>query len=133
MKKYYQSKKGSPKHQKYKETYSNHDLTEDTESFIDERYQLRNAKLSVFNEHKKSIEIANVKHLPTLFFIISILMLGMIMTKFICKTYLDYLADGLYDGKSFFKCITQYIGEETSTVKVIIKNYLIEYLLNRLS
>ena len=118
--KYYLAKKGSTKYHKYIETSSNQELTEDTESFIDERQQLRNAKLGILNDQKKSIEIANIKHLPTLFFIISIFMLGMVMAKFIPKTYSAYLAGALYDGKTFFKCIPQYIGEETSTVKVLI-------------
>lgn len=51
--KYYLAKKGSTKYHKYIETSSNQELTEDTESFIDERQQLRNAKLGILNDQKK--------------------------------------------------------------------------------
>lgn len=95
-------------------------MTDESESFIEESIflKVRNKLKQQHQVTNKSIEIANVKHLPTLFFIIQLLLLSLLLVNFIPQTYSTFKTSSLYKEKMRLKYIPEYFGEQTSTVKV---------------
>src|SRR5688572_19275058 len=107
---------------KHSDCCSGHDQTEDSESFIEDKQALKNAKLNYrnnfFAKGAKTSEIANPKHLPTIFFISSILILSLVVVKFVPQMYSMSQNFSLYKEKLKVKYIPEYFGEQTSAVKV---------------
>ena len=107
------------------------DLTEDSESFIDKDLLITKSytkQKSVYKNNKnipknaqspKNFDIANLKQLPTLFFLIFIVLLALFTTKFAPQIYAMGINPSLYKDKMILKYIPQIIGEQSLTVKVM--------------
>jgi len=96
-------------------------LTDDTESLIDDTIdaqKLKNAKLKTGGY--KNIEVASIKHLPTLFFIIFIIVIALLITQFVPTMYAMKGGVGLYKQKLAISYIPQIISEQSLTVKALL-------------
>lgn len=96
--------------------------TEDSESLLgDKKFKsyLKPSKKINLTHTTKSIEVANVKHLPTLFFFIYIILLSFFTFQFAPKIYNMGLNKSLYKDKMTQKYIPELIGEQSLTVKVL--------------
>jgi hypothetical protein len=97
--------------------------TEDSESLLGDKkiksYLRPSKKINLFASTSKSIEVANVKHLPTIFFFIYIILLSFFIYQFAPRIYNMGLNKNLYKDKMTQKYISELIGEQSLTVKVL--------------
>ncbi len=97
------------------------DLT-DTDSIIDERQELKIAKLN--RESTTKIEIGSIKNLPTIYFLIFTLVLSLIVLKFTPILCNQITNSTLYKEKRNINYIPFYFGDQPNSVKVnIIINF----------
>jgi len=108
-------------HENKHDSSSTIDITEDFDSFIDDKDELKLAKLRN-NSAKtpKTIEIANIRQLPTLFFLLFIIIISLLMSKFVPQMMTMGLTGSLYKEKKAVKYIPSIIAEQSLTVKVIL-------------
>ena len=95
------------------------DLTEDSQSLIEDYKKIQLAKQTK-SLKKNQIELLSVKQLPTLFFIIFIIVLAMLTVKLIPFMLNINLTKDLSKEKMKTKFIPEILGEQSSTVKVIL-------------
>jgi hypothetical protein len=67
-----------------------------------------------------SIEILNIKHIPTIFFIAFIITIGMISFKFFPIFYKNVKEQNLYSIKFHIEYVSQFFSQEQQTLKVKI-------------
>ncbi len=97
-------------------------FTEDSESFLEDYGKYKKEKLAQNSKPQtsnKNIEVANVKQLPTLFFIIFIVVLAMVTTKFVPQMLAMGMNHKLYIDKLSIKYVAECFGDLSLTVKVI--------------
>lgn len=92
------------------------DLSEDSQSLIMETTKYQKSKER--NKKMNRIDILNVKHIPTLFFIIFIIVLGMLTAKFLPYMINIKAPSELYKHKETMKYLPEIIGEQPTFVKV---------------
>jgi len=96
------------------------DITDDSESLIEDMMNLqkiKTANLANSNINNK-IEVFNVKLLPTIFFIIYMVVIAIVLTNYAPHMYKLSKNKMLYKKKFEIKYIGQIIGDLTQTCKV---------------
>ena len=91
-------------------------LTEDSQSLIEDSRKNQAKQMRTFR--KNSIEIFSVKQLPTLFFIIFIIVLATLTAKFVPTMMNMSLTHDLYKDKLQLKYIPELLGDQSSAIKV---------------
>jgi len=95
-------------------------MTEDSESAYDETQALQNAKLNYHKKGSKNIELTNIKHLPTLYFMCFVLILGCVMFKFVPQLYLMSTNESLYKEKMSVKYLSTYLSDQSPIIKIVV-------------
>ena len=93
------------------------DLTEDSQSLIEDYKKIQIAKQTK-SLKKNKVELLSVKQLPTLFFIIFIIVLAMLTVKLIPFFTNIKITNDLSKEKMKIKFLPEILGEQSSTVKV---------------
>lgn len=94
-------------------------LIEEDESFLNESIFLKmKNKIKHSAPIEKNVEVANIKHLPTLFFITFTLLIGLISIQFFPAMTSTLKTSSLYEEKMKLKYIPEYFGDQISAVKV---------------
>lgn len=104
---------------KHCDTNSTIDITDDTDSLFEEcreQQKIKVAKLHV--GANKNIEIANIKQLPTLFFIIFLLSLAVISAQFVPSMFIMMKNNSLYKEKLTARYVPRFFGAQSLAVKV---------------
>ncbi len=104
---------------KHCDTNSTIDITDDTDSLFEESVDAQKIKVAKLQTGgNKNIEIANIKQLPTLFFIIFLLSLAIISAQFVPSMFLMVKGNSLYQEKLNAKYVPRFFGEQSLAVKV---------------
>jgi hypothetical protein len=107
-------------YKKNHETSSTIDLTEDSDSLMEEMAEAQRLKISKLNASSKNMDVFSVKQLPTLFFLIFIIVLSLLLTKFVPHMYNLSKSSYLYKNKFELKYFPEIIGEQTLPFKVVL-------------
>jgi hypothetical protein len=94
------------------------DVSDECDSLCEEKINFKIDKKQKFIQSNKNIEISNIKHLPTIFFIIFILLIGVLLMNIIPQIYLMSISSSLYKEKMNIKYVPEYLGDQPSAVKV---------------
>jgi hypothetical protein len=110
---------------KKNENNSTIEVTDDSESLIEEMMNLQKIKSAklINSNVNKTIHFFNVKHLPSLFFIIFMVVLAIILSNSIPHFYRLSRTKMLYKYKFEIKYISQIISEQTQACKVFLLNF----------
>jgi len=96
------------------------DVSDECDSLCEEKINFKIDKKQKFIQSNKNIEISNIKHLPTIFFIIFILLIGVLLMNIIPQIYLMSISSSLYKEKMNIKYVPEYLGDQPSAVKALI-------------
>jgi len=97
---------------------------EDLESEIEEAQKLNKTKLLYISQKSsKIIEIASIKNLPTVFFILFLITLSAISIKLVPTVYAQSRKESLFQQRKTIDYLVSFISEMPLAVKV---NYLLK-------
>jgi hypothetical protein len=94
-------------------------IIEDVESEIEETQKLKKTKLNYISKNSlKIIEIASIKNLPTIIFILTLIILAAIIIKLVPSIYNLTQKSSLFIQRKNINYLSFYISEQPLAVKV---------------
>jgi hypothetical protein len=94
-------------------------VAEDLESEIEEAQKLNKTKLRyISHKSSKIIEIASIKNLPTIFFILFLITLSAVVVKLVPTVYALSKKTSLFQQRKNIDYLPSYIAEQPLAVKV---------------
>ena len=97
-------------------------ISEDLDSEIEETQKLNKTKLRYISRNSsKLIEIANIKNLPTVFFLLYLLILSAIVIKLVPSLYTFSQKSSLFIERKHIHYLSNYLYQQPLAVKVKYK------------